>query len=74
MVKLFVVKQLFQTSELNVHSGEWITITGKNGTGKTTLLESMMQLIKYEGTMAYKNTILKKIKDDQAYVSRLSKP
>ena len=30
---------------------------------KTTLLESMMQLIKYEGTMAYKNTILKKIKD-----------
>ena len=23
----------------------------------------MMQLIKYEGTMAYKNTILKKIKD-----------
>ena len=36
MVKLFVVKQLFQTSELNVHSGEWITITGKNGTGKTT--------------------------------------
>ena len=73
MVKLFVVKQLFQTSELNVHSGEWITITGKNGTGKTTL-ESMMQLIKYEGTMAYKNTILKKIKDAQAYVSRLSKP
>ena len=35
----------------------------KNGTGKTTSLESMMQLIKYEGTMAYKNTILKKIKD-----------
>ena len=35
----------------------------ENGTGKTTLLESMMQLIKYEGTMAYKNTILKKIKD-----------
>ena len=30
---------------------------------KQRLLESMMQLIKYEGTMAYKNTILKKIKD-----------
>lgn len=30
---------------------------------KQQLLESMMQLIKYEGTMAYKNTILKKIKD-----------
>ena len=35
----------------------------KNGTGKTTLLESMMQLIKYEGVMSYKNTTLKKIKD-----------
>ena len=38
MVKLFVVKTIIQTSELNVHSGEWITITGKNGTGKTTFV------------------------------------
>lgn len=56
-------KHLFQVPELTVRSGEWITITGKNGTGKTTLLESMMQLIKYEGVMSYKNTTLKKIKD-----------
>lgn len=54
---------MFQVPELIVRSGEWITITGKNGTGKTTLLESMMQLIKYEGVMSYKNTTLKKIKD-----------
>lgn len=54
---------LFEVPELNIHPGEWITITGKNGAGKTTLLESMMQLVKYNGTMFYENRLLKKIKD-----------
>ncbi|PTF13431.1 ABC transporter ATP-binding protein [Staphylococcus devriesei] len=56
-------KDLFHVSELSIHPGEWITITGKNGTGKTTLLESIMQLIKHKGQMYYEDTLLKKIKD-----------
>lgn len=56
-------KTLFKVPELSIHTGEWITITGKNGSGKTTLLESMMQLIKYQGQMSYKGNILKKIKE-----------
>ena len=54
---------LFKIPELNIHPGEWITITGKNGAGKTTLLESMMQLVKYKGEMFYNGKLLKKIKD-----------
>ncbi|WP_251671840.1 MULTISPECIES: ABC transporter ATP-binding protein [unclassified Sporosarcina] len=32
-----------------VKSGDWITITGENGTGKSTLLLSLMQLLRTEG-------------------------
>ena len=35
----------------------------KNGTGKTSLLESILQLIKYKGIMTYQNQELRKIKD-----------
>lgn len=56
-------KVFYRVDELIVNSHEWIAITGKNGTGKTTLLESMMQLIPYEGTMYYNNKPLRKIKD-----------
>ena len=56
-------KTLIALDEFTVSLGEWITITGKNGTGKTTLLESMMQLIKYDGKMTYNGHVLKKIKD-----------
>ena len=34
----------------------------QNGAGKTSLLESMLQLIKYKGLMTYDNKELKKIK------------
>ena len=53
---------LFSIDELELHKGEWLTITGKNGAGKTSLLESILQLIKYKGRMTYKNEELKKIK------------
>lgn len=55
--------ELFTVEDLNVHPGEWITITGKNGAGKTSLLESILQLIKYIGQMFYQDKQLKKIKD-----------
>lgn len=56
-------KTLFKVDQLSINSGEWITITGKNGTGKTSLLESILQLIKYRGIMTYQNQELHKIKD-----------
>lgn len=49
--------------QLTIHSGEWITITGQNGTGKTSLLESILQLIKYKGIMTFQGQELRKIKD-----------
>ncbi|PNZ32215.1 Duplicated ATPase component YkoD of energizing module of thiamin-regulated ECF transporter for hydroxymethylPyrimidine [Staphylococcus petrasii] len=55
--------ELFSVDDLSVHPGEWITITGKNGAGKTSLLESILQLIKYKGQMFYQDKQLKKIKD-----------
>ena len=56
-------KTLIDIPKLNITSGEWITITGTNGSGKTSLLESMMQLIKYEGTMSFDGKKLTKIKE-----------
>ncbi len=56
-------KELFTVDDLSVYPGEWITITGKNGAGKTSLLESILQLIKYKGHMFYQDKQLKKIKD-----------
>ena len=48
-------KTLFSVDEFKFGAGEWLTITGKNGAGKTSLLESMLQLIKYKGLMTYDN-------------------
>lgn len=56
-------KTLYHIDKLVVSSHEWIAITGKNGTGKTTLLESLMQLIPYKGLMQYDDKTLKKVKD-----------
>lgn len=56
-------KPLFKVNELTINKGEWIALTGANGTGKTTLLETIMQLIKYNGKIHYKDKQLKKIKD-----------
>lgn len=56
-------KDLFKVDQLAIHSGEWITITGQNGTGKTSLLESILQLIKYKGVMTFQGQELRKIKD-----------
>ena len=53
---------LFSVDDFELHKGEWLTITGENGAGKTSLLESILQLIKYKGRMTYNNEELKKIK------------
>lgn len=60
--KLLEVKRHFFIQGAKLYSGEWLTITGKNGAGKTSLLEAMLQLIKYEGDMFYRDQLLSKIK------------
>ncbi|HHU6750650.1 TPA: ABC transporter ATP-binding protein [Staphylococcus pseudintermedius] len=56
-------RTLYEVDALHIGPGEWITLTGKNGSGKTSLLESLMQLIRYKGHMHYDGQKLTKIKD-----------
>ena len=56
-------KNLFHVDNLSIYRGEWIALTGENGAGKTTFLESLMQLIKYKGQIKYKDEHIKKVKD-----------
>ncbi|UAL48486.1 ATP-binding cassette domain-containing protein [Sutcliffiella horikoshii] len=37
--------------EAEIRKGEWISVVGENGAGKSTLLESLMKLLKTEGTL-----------------------
>ena len=56
-------KTLISIDKLSIKPGEFITITGPNGSGKTSLLESIMQLIKYHGDMYINDKRIKKIKN-----------
>ncbi|ULG72028.1 ABC transporter ATP-binding protein [Macrococcus brunensis] len=60
-------KALYAVEELQIGLGEWIVITGQNGTGKTTLLESMLQMVPYEGVMYYVDIRLKTVRDAAAH-------
>ncbi|WP_137789465.1 ABC transporter ATP-binding protein [Bacillus sp. E(2018)] len=46
-----------------VHSGEWITIMGENGAGKSSLLLAMMQLIKTSGEYFINDVPIQKTKE-----------
>lgn len=48
---------------LSIKKGEWITIEGRNGTGKSSLLSAVMKLIPSEGDVYYKNKRIKKTKE-----------
>ncbi|MDO5375834.1 MAG: ATP-binding cassette domain-containing protein [Staphylococcus rostri] len=61
-------KQLYQVSELDIQPGEWLTLTGHNNTGKTTLFESMMQLIPYDGDMKWNDQKLRKVRDAASHM------
>ncbi|ANC77084.1 ABC transporter [Fictibacillus phosphorivorans] len=49
--------------DIMVHSGEWITIMGENGAGKSSLMLALMQLIKTSGNYYLNDVHVKKTKD-----------
>ena len=52
-------KKLLNTTDFTIHKGI-TTLTGDNGTGKTTLLHAISQLKKYKGNIYFKYTKVKK--------------
>ena len=56
-------KQIIYIDKLNICKGDWITLEGENGSGKTSILLSLMKLIKHEGAVYYKDKFIKKTKD-----------
>ena len=52
-------KELLNTTNFTIHKGI-TTLTGDNGTGKTTLLHAISQLKKYYGNIYFKDTKVKK--------------
>ena len=55
-------RKLYDVDHFKIQSGDWAIITGKNGTGKTTFFESLMQLIPYQGTVTFNQTPIRKLK------------
>ena len=52
-------KKLLNTTDFTIHKGI-TTLTGDNGTGKTTLLHAISQLKKYKGSFYFKDSKVKK--------------
>ena len=52
-------KKLLNTTDFTIHKGI-TTLTGDNGTGKTTLLHAISHLKKYKGNIYFKDTKVKK--------------
>ena len=52
-------KKLLNTTDFTIHKGI-TTLTGDNGTGKTTLLHAISQFKKYKGNIYFKDTKVKK--------------
>ena len=52
-------KELLNTTDFTIHKGI-TTLTGDNGTGKTTLLHAISQLKKYKGNIYFKDSKVKK--------------
>ena len=52
-------KKLLNTTDFKIHKGI-TTLTGDNGTGKTTLLHAISQLKKYKGSFYFKDSKVKK--------------
>ncbi|MCG1008758.1 ATP-binding cassette domain-containing protein [Salinicoccus sp. ID82-1] len=57
-------RQLLTIDALDIWKGEWITLEGDNGTGKTSLLLALMKLIPSDGDIQFK---IKKVKKQKHY-------
>lgn len=55
-------QNILNVDNLNIRQGEWITLEGKNGMGKSSLLLAIMKLIPAAGDIYYKNKRIKKTK------------
>jgi energy-coupling factor transport system ATP-binding protein len=53
-----------RVDDAEVFQGEWITIIGENGAGKSTLLESLMKLLKTEGSYEMEGKEVENIPSD----------
>ncbi|WP_411844112.1 ABC transporter ATP-binding protein [Salinicoccus sp. HZC-1] len=53
---------ILKVDELKIRKGEWITIEGNNGTGKTSLLLALMKIIPSDGDIRYRGKRIKKTK------------
>jgi energy-coupling factor transport system ATP-binding protein len=49
-------RQILNNFRLNLASGEWVAIVGRNGVGKTTLLRALSGLQKFDGRVAARNS------------------
>lgn len=56
-------QHIVSIDQLNINTGEWITLEGENGSGKTSILLALMKLIKHEGEVYYKERLIRKTKD-----------
>ncbi|OIK08502.1 ABC transporter ATP-binding protein [Bacillus sp. MUM 13] len=53
---------------IDIHQGEWVSIVGANGSGKSTFLKSLIRLEAIKsGKIIFQNTELKKIPDRELY-------
>lgn len=56
-------KEILSVPKLNVSKGEWITLEGENGSGKTSLLLAIMKLIKSQGDIIFLDKKINKTKE-----------
>ena len=54
---------LLHIDNLIIKKGEWLTIEGENGTGKTSLMLALMKLIKTDSTIYVRGEKIRKTKD-----------
>ncbi|AKG73817.1 ABC transporter ATP-binding protein [Salinicoccus halodurans] len=53
---------ILKVEDLKIRKGEWVTIEGANGTGKTSLLLALMKLIPSAGDVYYRGKKIRKTK------------
>lgn len=59
-------KMLFEVKSLELHSGQLVSVIGKNGTGKTTFLNTILGINKpLQGSMNFDNRNTQQLKRDE---------